>query len=93
MNQPAFAQQIRRRTEKLSHDMIVFPKKLIINIHELALAHRSGGLFSRHIRWTLGQIQFAYSHGNGPGGYQNHLMPGVFQVAQYLTQLFHPLDV
>ena len=67
MNQPAFAQQIRRHNEKLSHDMIVFPKKFIINIHDLALAHRSSGLFSRHIRWTLGQIQFAYSHGNGPG--------------------------
>ena len=79
--------------EKLADDVIIFREKLIINVHQLALADSGAGLLAWHILWPLGQVELPKAHGNGTGGDKNDLMSGVLQIAQSLAQPLHPLNI
>ena len=73
--------------------MVKLRKQLVVDVHELALAHGGGGLLGGHIRGAGPQAQLSHAHADGAGGHQDHLMPGVFQIAEHLAKLLHLADV
>ena len=88
-----FAGHILPGNQQLGHGMVVIPEELIINVHQLTLAHGSSGLLPGDIPGALAQAQLPHPHADGPGGYQNHLMPRIFNVADHLTQGGNPADI
>ena len=79
--------------EDLGHGVVVLGEQLVIDVHQLALAHGCGGLLGGHVAGPLGKVQLSHPHGDGPGGHQHHLMAGVFQIAHHFAQGLHPADI
>ncbi|MPN04606.1 hypothetical protein SDC9_151849 [bioreactor metagenome] len=80
---------IIRGEQNLRHGMIIFGKKLIIGIHQFALAHGGSRLLGGHIFRPSGQHQLAHAHADGSRTYQDHLMSGILQIAEHLYELLH----
>lgn len=79
--------------QNLGHGVIVLGKGLVIGIHELTLSHGGGGLLGGGVLGPVGEGEFARPHADGPGGDQDDLMTGVFQVTEDPAQFLHPPDV
>ena len=77
----------------LFQTVIVFLKKFVIYVHQLALSHRGGCLLAGNILGPLPQTQLAHTHADGTGGNQNHFMTGIFDVAHDFAQLLHTADI
>ena len=73
--------------------MVVFTEQLVVDVHQLTLAHRRRGLFAGDVLGPLPQTQLAHAHADGTGGYQNQLVPGVADVAHGFAQGLHPADI
>ena len=73
--------------------MIVLGEELVVNIHQLTLADRSGSLLGRRVLRPLAQIELAKSHSDSAGGDENDLVSHVLEVAQHLAETLHALDV
>ena len=71
--------------EQLGHRVVILGEQLVVSIHQLALAHGGGGLLGGNVLGPLRQVQLAEAHGDGTGGHQNDLMPGILQVAHDLA--------
>ena len=73
--------------------MVVLREKLVIGVHELALAHGGGSLLAGHILGPAFQRELAHAHTDGAGGDQSHLMACIFQITEHLAQLLHLTNV
>ena len=82
---PSALGDVRPGDEQLGHRVVILGEQLVVRIHQLALAHGGGGLLGGNVLGPLRQVQLAEAHGNGAGGHQNDLMPGIFQVAHDLA--------
>ena len=85
--------QIVRRNQQLGNGMMVLAEQLVVNVHQLALAHCRRGLLGGDILRPVSQSQLAHAHANGAGGNQNQLVPGVADITHGLAQGLHPPDV
>ena len=90
---PLLAGHILAGDQQLGNGMMVFAEELVIDVHQLALAYRGGGLLGGDILGPLPQPQLAHAHSNGPGGHQDHLMPRVLDVADHPAQRGYPPDI
>ena len=78
--------------QQLRHGVVILGEELVVDIHQLALAD-GGGLLARHIRRSAGQVELADAHADGAGGDENDLVARIFQIAEHLAELFHPLNI
>ena len=90
---PILVLQVLAGEQDQGHHMAVLGEELVIGVHQFTLAHGGGSLLARHITGPAGQGQLAHPHTDGPGGDQNDLMTGIFQVTEHLAQLFHLADI
>ena len=66
--------------EDLSHILIVFAKKFIVEMHHLTLSDGGGGLLHTQLGGWRSHSQLAGTDADGAGGDQNDLMPHALQV-------------
>ena len=90
---PGVAGNVLTGNQQLGHNVVVFAKNLVVEVHQLALTHSGGCLLGRYIRRPFPQPQLAHTHANGTGGYQNHFISGVFDITDGLAQCLHPPNV
>ena len=83
----------RQLMQQLRHGVVILGEELVVDIHQLALADGGGRLLARHIRRAAGQVELADAHADGAGGDENDLVARVFQIAEHLAELFHPLNI
>ena len=82
---PGFVAQVIRRNQQLRHGMMILAEKLVVDVHQLALAHGSSRLLGGNIPRPGSQTQLAHPHADGTGGHQNQLMARVADVAHGLA--------
>ena len=79
--------------QQLCHGMVILAEELVIDIHQFTLTHGSGCLLGGDILGTLPQTQLAHTHADGAGGYQNHFVTCILDIAHNLAEQFHPADI
>ena len=77
----------------LRDSMIVFPKQLVIRIHQFTLTNSCCRLFARNIGGPVFQSQFADTHSNGTRRNQNDFMACIFEIAYHTTKIFYPANI
>ena len=77
------------RQQDLPHRAGVFGKELIVDVHDVALSHGCRCLLVAELRGPRPHLQLGHPHGNGAGGYQDHLVSHAVQIGQHPG---HPLD-
>ena len=79
--------------QNLGDIVVVAGEALVVDIHELTLAHGCGGLLRGQVAGAAGQAQLADPHADGTRGDKDDLMAGVLQVAEDPDQVLHMPDV
>lgn len=90
---PVGVLSVRTGDQQLCHRVAIPGEQLVVGVHQFALANGGSGLLGGNIPGTLRQVELAHAHGNGTGGDQNDLVPGVFQIAEDLAKTFDPGNV
>ena len=90
---PRLVAQILAGQQDLGHGVVVLRKQFVIDVHQLALTDRSGGLLCGHVLRPACQVQLADTHADGAGGDEDDLVPGVFRVAEHLAEGLHVADI
>ena len=90
---PRLIPEILSGQQDLRNGVIVRSKQLVIDIHELALADRGGGLLGGHVGGALCEVQLPDSHADCTRRDQNNLMSCVLHIAEDLAEGFHMPDI
>jgi hypothetical protein len=73
--------------------VVVLAEELVIDVHQFTLTHSGGCLLGGDILRPLPQTQLADAHADGAGGYQNHFVACIFDIAHHFAELLHPTDI
>ena len=82
-----------RSQKNLSHHVVVFSKKFVVQEHQLALSHGGKRLFLFRLFGPLKKPQLSHADADGPGGDQHQLLSRVLQIRQGSAKLLQPVQV
>ena len=71
----------------------VFKEHFIVNVHQFALADRSGGLLHGQFARASAQSKLGRAHAHRAGRNQHHVVSAVLQVADRAHKVFDAADV
>ena len=79
--------------QHLGGGVAVLAEELVVDVHQLALAHRRAGLTAADVVGLGGQLQLAHTHADGTGGYEDDLNAPVAHVREHAHQMIHAPQV